>query len=62
MTRVLTGDEVYAWARPTILRSWCRENPFLPGIHWSNAIEVGRGRSAPHAASATQIHPPGTTT
>jgi hypothetical protein len=44
------------------LRSWCRENPFLSGIHWSNAIEVGRGRSAPHAACATQIHPPGITT
>ena len=37
----VTGDEAYARRVADQLRSWCRENPFLSGIHWTNGIEVG---------------------
>ena len=37
----VTGDEAYACRVAAQLRSWWRENPFLSGIHWTNAIEVG---------------------
>ncbi|MGO8894222.1 MAG: alginate lyase family protein [Streptosporangiaceae bacterium] len=37
----VTGDEAYARRVADQWRSWCRENPFLSGIHWTNGIEVG---------------------
>jgi hypothetical protein len=37
----LTHDDAYARRVDEQLRSWCRENPFLSGIHWTSGIEVG---------------------
>lgn len=37
----LTGDERYASAASAQLRSWWADNPFLSGVHWTSAIEVG---------------------
>ena len=37
----LTHDETYARRVAEQLRSWCRENPFLSGVHWTSGIEVG---------------------
>ena len=37
----LTRDDRYAERIAAHLRSWCRENPFLSGIHWTSALEVG---------------------
>ncbi|HET9556987.1 MAG TPA: alginate lyase family protein [Actinomycetota bacterium] len=35
------GDERYAQAVATQLRSWWAANPFLSGIHWTSGIELG---------------------
>jgi hypothetical protein len=37
----VSGDERYAEAAASQLRSWWEANPFLSGIHWTSAIEVG---------------------
>lgn len=37
----LHGDERYARAVATQLRSWWAANPFLSGIHWTSGIELG---------------------
>ena len=37
----LSGDERYAQAVATQLRSWWAANPFLSGIHWTSGIELG---------------------
>ena len=37
----LDGDERYAQAVATQLRSWWAANPFLSGIHWTSGIELG---------------------
>jgi hypothetical protein len=37
----LTHDDTYALRVDQQLRSWCRENPFLSGIHWTSGIEIG---------------------
>ncbi len=37
----LTGDDRYAERVDLQLRSWIRQNPFLQGIQWTSAIEVG---------------------
>ena len=37
----LDGDERYARAVATQLRSWWAANPFLSGIHWTSGIELG---------------------
>ena len=37
----LDGDERYADAVDTQLRSWWAANPFLSGIHWTSGIELG---------------------
>jgi hypothetical protein len=37
----LDGDERYAQAIATHLRSWWAANPFLSGIHWTSGIELG---------------------
>jgi hypothetical protein len=37
----LGGDERYAQAVATQLRSWWRASPFLSGIHWTSGIELG---------------------
>jgi hypothetical protein len=37
----LTGDEKYASAVDTQLRSWWGANPFLSGINWTSGIELG---------------------
>ena len=37
----LTHDDAYALRVDQQLRSWCRENPFLSGIHWTSGIEIG---------------------
>jgi len=37
----VTGDDEYARRVADQLRSWCQENPFLSGIHWTSGIEVG---------------------
>ncbi|MDE2352077.1 MAG: alginate lyase family protein [Alphaproteobacteria bacterium] len=37
----LTGEVRYAEAAAAHVQSWCRENPFLHGIHWASAIELG---------------------
>jgi Heparinase II/III-like protein/Heparinase II/III N-terminus len=37
----LSHDERYAERVAEQLRSWCRENPFLSGIHWTSGIEIG---------------------
>ena len=37
----LTRDEAYAGRVAGQLRSWCQENPFLSGVHWTSGIEVG---------------------
>ena len=37
----LHGDERYAKAVATQLRSWWAANPFLSGIHWTSGIELG---------------------
>ncbi len=37
----LNGDERYAEAVATQLRSWWAANPFLSGIHWTSGIELG---------------------
>lgn len=37
----LTGEERFAAAALAQVRSWCEQNPFLSGIHWTSAIEVG---------------------
>jgi hypothetical protein len=37
----LSGDERYAQAVDTQLRSWWAVNPFLSGIHWTSGIELG---------------------
>lgn len=37
----LTGEEVYAEVLDAQLRSWWRQNPFLSGVHWTSAIELG---------------------
>jgi hypothetical protein len=37
----LNGDERYAEAIATQLRSWWTVNPFLSGIHWTSGIELG---------------------
>ena len=37
----VSGDDRYAEAIATQLPSWCRENPFLSGVHWTSGIEVG---------------------
>jgi hypothetical protein len=37
----LSGDERYAKAVDTQLRSWWAANPFLSGIHWTSGIELG---------------------
>ncbi len=37
----LTRREVYAVRAAEHLTSWWRENPFLTGVHWVSAIEVG---------------------
>ena len=37
----LDGDERYAEAVATQLRSWWAANPFLSGIHWTSGIELG---------------------
>jgi hypothetical protein len=37
----LTGEERYAEAVATQLRSWWAANPFLSGIHWTSGIELG---------------------
>ena len=37
----LDGDDRYAEAVATQLRSWWAANPFLSGIHWTSGIELG---------------------
>jgi hypothetical protein len=37
----LGGDERYARAVATHLRSWWAANPFLSGVHWTSGIELG---------------------
>ena len=37
----VTGEERYAEAVATQLRSWWAANPFLSGIHWTSGIELG---------------------
>ena len=37
----LDGDERYAEAVATQLRSWWKANPFLSGVHWTSGIELG---------------------
>ena len=37
----LHGDERYAQAVATQLRSWWAANPFLSGIHWTSGVELG---------------------
>jgi hypothetical protein len=37
----LTRDQRYARRVVAQLRSWCRENPFLSGVHWTSGIEIG---------------------
>jgi hypothetical protein len=37
----LGGDERYAQAVATQLRSWWAANPFLSGVHWTSGIELG---------------------
>jgi hypothetical protein len=37
----LTGDEKYARAVDSQLRSWWSANPFLSGINWTSGIEIG---------------------
>ncbi len=37
----LGGDERYANAIATQLRSWWAANPFLSGVHWTSGIELG---------------------
>ena len=37
----LTGKDEYARRVADHLRSWWQENPFLSGVHWVSAIEVG---------------------
>jgi Heparinase II/III-like protein/Heparinase II/III N-terminus len=37
----LGGEERYAHAVATQLRSWWTANPFLSGIHWTSGIELG---------------------
>jgi hypothetical protein len=37
----LTHDDVYAERAARHLRSWWQANPFLTGVHWVSAIEVG---------------------
>ena len=37
----LTEDDRYGKAAALQLRSWWQENPFLSGIHWTSAIEMG---------------------
>jgi hypothetical protein len=37
----LTGEERYAEVVDAQLRSWWRDNPFLSGVHWTSAIELG---------------------
>ena len=37
----LSGDKRYAEAAAAHLDSWWRANPFLSGVHWTSAIEVG---------------------
>jgi Heparinase II/III-like protein/Heparinase II/III N-terminus len=37
----LSGEERYAQAVATQLRSWWAANPFLSGIHWTSGIELG---------------------
>ncbi len=37
----LDGDERYAKAVATQLRSWWAANPFLSGVHWTSGIELG---------------------
>jgi hypothetical protein len=37
----LTQDERYARRAADHLRSWCRQNPFLSGVHWASGIELG---------------------
>ncbi|HEV8014077.1 MAG TPA: alginate lyase family protein [Stellaceae bacterium] len=37
----LSGDERYAALAARFLESWWRANPFLKGVHWTSAIEVG---------------------
>jgi hypothetical protein len=37
----LTHEEKYAHRVAEHLHSWCRENPFLSGVHWTNGIELG---------------------
>jgi len=38
---LLSGDDRYAEAAARQLRSWWAANPFLSGVHWTSAIEVG---------------------
>ena len=37
----LTGNDAYAERVAQHLASWWRDNPFLTGVHWVSAIEVG---------------------
>ncbi|MGH3300298.1 MAG: alginate lyase family protein [Streptosporangiaceae bacterium] len=37
----LSHDGIYARRAAEQLRSWCLENPFLSGVHWTSGIEVG---------------------
>ena len=37
----LSGEDRYAQAVATQLRSWWAANPFLSGIHWTSGIELG---------------------
>jgi hypothetical protein len=37
----LSGEDRYAAAVATQLRSWWAANPFLSGIHWTSGIELG---------------------
>jgi hypothetical protein len=37
----LTGDDAYAERAARHLQGWWRDNPFLAGVHWTSAIEVG---------------------
>jgi hypothetical protein len=37
----LTGEDAYAEAVDTQLRSWWAANPFLSGVHWTSGIELG---------------------
>jgi len=37
----LTGDQRYATAAASQLRSWWEANPFLSGVHWTSGVELG---------------------